>query len=157
MPAVVVESKIGFCDRCRRGSHVMCSSAACECDAKDHPNRPAHTAAGGRVASQEPPPSAASDLAEPVFERVREDPPETRGAPRMSVADSILPILADIEEAGSLEWWRVGLFPTKQGAARAIAAVRKRLGEEATGWQFKRASVRSGPGVSAMYARQAER
>lgn len=95
------------------------------------------------------------ELAAPVFERVREDPPETARKPRASTADQILPILEDIERVGDDLWWRVGLFPKPLQAGAARTSVLKRLGKAAAGWEFKVAKVPPpGPGASALYARR---
>lgn len=161
-----IDRKAGYCAVCRRGSHVMCSSVRCECFDKDHPNRPDDRPAPARPAATTPPPTAkvapasatARALSEPVFERVRQDPPEKARKPRISVADKILPILEDIERVGDKVWWRVALFPKVQEAARARTAVLKRLGEAAGEWEFKAAKVPPpGPGASELYARRVDR
>lgn len=167
--ATVVDAKAGFCSSCRRGAHVMCGSPTCECDMrKDHPNRPSSlpAAAARPVAvarpaeppTTTPPPRSAPALTSPVFERVREDPPEPERKVRQTTAELVLPILADIERVGDKVWWRVALFPKRQQAAHARIAVAKALGDAAGGWEFKAVKVAPpGPGASALYARRVDR
>lgn len=81
------------------------------------------------------------ELKGPVFERVREDPPEVARKQRASTADQILPILEDIKRVGDGLWWRVGLFPKPLQAGAARTSVLKRLGIAAGGWEFKAAKV----------------
>lgn len=165
--ATAVDLKAGFCSACRRGSHVMCQSAKCDCDStRSHPNRPRATAASAatpavpRVATPPPatngtPKKPEAGLAAPIFERVREDPPETVRKPRVSAADQVLPILEDIKRVGDDLWWRVGLFPKRQQAGAARSAVIKRLAAGAGEWEFKAVKVPPpGPGASALYARR---
>jgi hypothetical protein len=169
--ATAVDLKAGFCSACRRGAHVMCQSARCDCDStRSHPNRPRATTppakaavpapAAARVATPPPatngtPKKPETGLAAPIFERVREDPPETVRKPRVSAADQVLPILEDINRVGDDLWWRVGLFPKRQQAGAARSAVIKRLAATAGEWEFKAVKVPPpGPGASALYARR---
>ena len=75
----------------------------------------------------------------------------TRG--RRSYAEDVLPVLADIEEADSDEWFRVAVFPTKGAAGRARTVTVKQLGDKAAAWEFQAVSKLSG---SALYARRVD-
>jgi hypothetical protein len=122
---------------CRRGSCALCASTTCACTTgAEHPNRPAPGARSTPIRPESskttPPPTSQAPAApkgksaEPTWELVKADPPAKPTKPaRLTVVDHASPFVEQLVADGSMDWHRLGRFPSPASAGQATTRLRK--------------------------------
>jgi hypothetical protein len=121
----------GRCRPCRDGRCAACASDSCSCpDKRKHRSRPGFAGRTNGAPASPANGSGDSQLAAPVFQLVKADPPEkVRKPSRTSLIEKVRPLLEQLMAAGERDWHRIALYPKARAAAPNKGRLAKAYGE----------------------------